>query len=124
MILKDEAGNSVIATRLANQINIEIKLRAEKWKRKVGTINLDTKTIVIHRERGKHLYLKTMSYGFNYRIIHDGRTFDKVLLKDEHGEYDIPKHVILNHGSILFHKEEGFEKQIFLPLTIIEKYKI
>ena len=124
IVLKDEVGNNITAIRQnSDMIQIELKLLSEKYSRKIGYVDTSSNTFVVKRERSKHLHYKSNSYGFNYRVIKDGKRFDKVMLHDEYGEYVIPKEVILNHGRFLFFKEEGFEKQIFLPLPMIEKYK-
>lgn len=124
MEIKDECGNAIITSHLEGQINIELKLMSERRSRKVGYVDTQKKIFVISRERDKHMHCKSNSYGFNHRIISAAKTFDTVRLIDSFGIYDIPKNIILSHGKFLFFKQQGFEKQIFLPLQIIEKFKI
>ena len=67
---------------------------------------------------------KNNSYGFNEHLIKTGKTFDKIKLIDDGGTYVFPKSEILEKGKYLFFKEQGFEKQLFLPLEEINKFKV
>lgn len=102
--------------------NVFLKL-GQKKQRRIGFIDRKKKTFVVTRNREKHLYRKTNSYGFNYHIISKAKTFDTILLKDEYGEYEFPVSKLLEHGKTVLHfAQQGFELQIFLPLEIIEMY--
>jgi hypothetical protein len=50
--------------------------------------------------------------------------FDFVELIDDFGAYKIPRGELLNNGTYLDFKQIGFERQIFLGLEIIQKYKV
>lgn len=120
-LVPDKNGNKLILTVKGN---VFLKLKNEKRKRKLGVINRAKKIFIIKRNRQKHLHRKTNSYGFNHHIISKAKTFDKILLKDEYGEYQFPISKILDHGKTFLHfMQKGFELQIFLPLEIIELHR-
>mgnify|MGYP003135346640 FL=1 len=122
MTLQDTEGNSIIATKVtANQINLYLNILGKS--KNIGWVDPINRVFRVKRKRAKHLLKKADSYGFNYHIVSTGQLFDYVLLTDEYGTYKIPKEVVLS-GKFLFFKQQGFEKQIFLTLTEIEKYDI
>jgi len=123
----DGQGNVIIAESLTpNQIVISLDLKGSKSKRplKIGEVNPETKCLEIEKKRKKHLFRKNNSYGFNYHILSTGKKFEYVLLTDEYGTYKVPVSVILAVGKFLYFKQEGFEKQIFMPIEQIEQYKL
>lgn len=114
----DKNGNKLIVTVSGN---VFLKLSTEKRHRRLGLIDRDKKLFIINRNREKHLHRKSNSYGFNHHLISKAKTFNKILLKDEFGEYQFPINKILDHGKTLMHyKQKGFELQIFLPIEVIE----
>lgn len=116
--MTDTQGNSI--TNLNGWVML--KLAAEKHSRKVGYLANDI--LRVERTRHKHLHRLSNSYGFNYEIISKAKRFTKVLLCDEFGQYMIPNEYILEHGGFLHFKTQGFEKQIFLKLEEINKFKL
>ena len=85
---------------------------------------MNDRYIELKRDRSKHLFRKNNSYGFNEYLIRASKTFDNVKLVDDTGTYVFPKTTILEKGSYLFFKQQGFEKQLFLQLDEIEKFKV
>lgn len=121
----DERGNyfSVESDQLMLVRSIFLNLSSENKSRQIGVLYVKDRCLQITRNRSKHLFKKTNSYGFNEHIIRTAILFDRVLLTDEFGVFDIPRSVILESGTYLDFKENGFEKQIFLALEIIQQYK-
>ena len=117
--IPDADGNEL---RIVDR-TILLKLASETKTRRIGLINSKNQ-LYIKRKRIIHLHYKSDSYGFNHYIIDNAKKFSSVLLIDERGRYLIPNRVILDEGKFLYFKQEGFERQIFLSLDIINQYKI
>ena len=123
-IFIDESGkNKIQTTNTPKTITIHLQLAGEAKKRKIGTITKSTKTISITRKRFKHLFVKANAYGFNAYILSNAKLFDKIKLKDELFEWKIPVKFILENGSYLMFKQQGFEKQLFVTMNQIEQFK-
>lgn len=106
-------------------IEIKLKLKKEKFARLLGYVKTSEKTLYCNRDSKKHLLVKADSYGFNYNLLNEAKRFDKVLLCiDKIDKYLIPKEFILSNGSFLWFKTEGFERQIFLKMAEIERFKV
>lgn len=114
--------DKVITNEKGNAIEIKLKLASEKHSRALGTVNIEEKTLYIKRQKSKHLLIKANAIGFNYSLIRDAKRFNKVLLMMDGEQYLIPNEHILEHGSFLWFKNEGFEKQIFLNMNEIHKF--
>lgn len=117
--MKDEFGNKI--TVRGDVIYLE--LAGRKTKRQIGTIMTGTKRLLVHRKRGVHLMQKKNSYGFNHFILKNATKFDKLLVKDEGGLYQIPVNEILENGTFSYFKQQGFERQIFYPLDKLIEYR-
>jgi hypothetical protein len=118
----DQEGNFFEIINDADTITIFLKLKKENKKREIGFINVPQSTLYITRNREKHLFRKNQSYGFNEYIISKATTFEYVRFNDEFISALIPRKVILEKGSYLHFKENGFERQLFLSLEEINKY--
>lgn len=121
--ISDEYGNNLYVHNNGVRILIFLKLKQEARKRRLGVINLDTKTFYVKRVRAKHLFNKNQSYGFNYKLLSEAKKFDKVRLQDDFNEWLIPVKYILDNGSFLHFKGEGFERQIFIELSSINEFE-
>lgn len=119
----DKEGNFFRVYQNDKVIVIKLCLAKENREREIGLVNIADKTLQIKRNRAKHLFNKNESYGFNEHIIKTGTTFDNVLLNDEIESWLIPKQYIEENGRYLFFKEQGFEKQLFVSLKEIDKFK-
>ena len=115
---KDLEGNSIL-----NKDNVLILNITKGEARKIGYLDDKSKTLHVKRKRKKHLFRKYNAYGFCYYLISQATRFDKILLQDEEGVYLIPNKVILEEGDFLYFKKIGYEKQIFLRLEEMSKYK-
>ena len=105
-------------------LKINLKLQSEKTQRLIGTVKMEDKTLILKRKKAKHLFRKNNSYGFNEYLIQNGQTFDKIMLADDDAVYLFPKSLVVEKGNYLYFKQEGFEKQIFLPLDELKEYQI
>ena len=114
-----------------NELSVEpngrvvLKLSSEKRSRNIGTIT--NRTLYVERCSLRHLHRKSNSYGFNYHLLKDFKTFGSVVVKVDGSEfYKIPKHVILEKGKIMFFKKTdtgSFEVQIFLNRNDLERFR-
>ena len=120
----DQYGNYFITQRTENSILIQLQLANENRVRNIGIVNRHDKFIEIIRDKSRHLFRKGNAYGFNEHLIKTAKTFDNVKLIDGDGVYLLPKSVILEKGRYMFFKEQGFEKQLFLDMDIINGFKI
>lgn len=120
----DEHGNYFEVEEIKGWLIVGLKLESNVKIREIGKVNLKEKFIEIKRNKEKHLFRKNNSYGFNEYLIKTSKTFDNVKLIDDNGTYVFPKNTILEKGKYLFFKEQGFEKQLFLPLEEINKFKV
>lgn len=124
----DADGNSLLIMQTDNIIKLYLKLKAEARKRMIGFVNVNTKTLYVERQRGKHLFRKLNAYGFCYHIIKDAKKFNQIRLKDETGEWLIPTSFILDKENeekkyLHFKGKGGFELQVFTPLDSIEQFR-
>ena len=91
----------------------------------VGTITKSTRTIEIRRKMSVHLFRMANAYGFNEYILKNSKTFDWIRLRDDAGnDWKIPKQFIIDNGKYLNFKEQGFELQLFVPLEMLEPYRV
>lgn len=103
---------------------ITLHLNGSRKGRNIGRVRLADRTLEITRNREKHLMKKGKAYGFNEYVMRTAKTFDTIELHDDYGTYVFPRQLILDRGSYLHFKEEGFEKQLFLPLFLIQSFKV
>jgi hypothetical protein len=103
---------------------ITLHLKGSRTGRNIGRVRLADRVLEVVRNRDKHLLRKAKSYGFNEYVMRTAKTFDNIELQDDYGTYVIPRQLILNMGSYLHFKEEGFERQLFVPLYIITNHKV
>lgn len=122
--ISDESGNLVVIRDNKVRLILSLKLASETKKRRIGIVNLARKTFEVKRKRDKHLFRKSLSYGFNHKILSDAKLFDTIRLSDEHQEWVIPKSYILENGHFLHFKSAGgFERQIFIELVKISQFE-
>jgi|JI10StandDraft_1071094.scaffolds.fasta_scaffold112455_1 translation elongation factor P/translation initiation factor 5A len=124
MFYMDDMENYLRIKSNDKLVQISLKLKSEKKLRRIGTVTKSTKTIDIKRKRGKHLHIKSNSYGFNYEVLNNKKSFDTVRLSDEISDWKIPLDFIMKNGKFLYFLQQGFEKQIFVTLEQIEPYRV
>lgn len=110
----------------SNDKLIIVKLLLKNMKpRMIGTVTKSTRTIEMKRKRGKHLHYMSNSYGFNDYILRKQTTFDWVRLSDDLGNnWKIPVSYILEKGTYLEFKQQGFELQRFVSLENLEQFRV
>jgi len=98
---------------------------AKGGHRKLGVIDPKQRVFAIKRERGEHLFRKFNAYGFNHHFFSTpSAVFDKILLEDEYGKYVFPvKEIINDHSTYLHFLGQKFERQVFLPLEVMERFR-
>ena len=121
--VSDEYGNNIILHNNDARMVVYLKLKSESKKRRLGIINFATRTLYVKRNSAKHLFRKDSSYGFNHKLLSETKKFDSVRLQDENSEWLIPVKFILDNGSFLHFKADGFERQIFIQLNKIYDFK-
>ena len=123
--LQDNDGNALIVRDCTpHQIKLSLQLSKEKRERTIGEINPELKILYLKRKRDRHLHYKSNSYGFNYHVLSTGQRFNDIVIIDEFGTFKIPKSHLIEKSKFLFFKQKGFERQIFLPLDEMNKFKI
>jgi len=123
----DSDGNKIIATNDGETITLQLKLKSEIRIRKLGVIDIEKGYFYVERSRENHLFLKNESYGFNYGVLEKAKTFEYVCLfeRDNTGSWKIPVSYIMdekNH-NIFYFKGKGFERQVFLPIALMEPFR-
>lgn len=122
-ILTDDVGNKLKIMRGTRTIIIKLILKGETRERNIGTVDVNKKELLVSRIRSKHLHIKSNSYGFNYYLLSAAKTFNTVRITDGVEQYVVPLKELIDNGKFLYFKQQGFEKQIFVPLAVLEKYK-
>jgi hypothetical protein len=107
---------------------IKLQLASEPHPRKIGILNEALNILQVIREPNKHLFRKNNSYGFNETILRTATKFTHIELLEKNGtillaKYLIPIKIILEQGTYLNFKGQGFEVQIFLRIETIKQYK-
>jgi hypothetical protein len=124
---KDYTGNELRVYRDSTApevLDIRLYVKAKKEERKLGLVDKEKRTLYISRDRSKHLLTSNNSYGFNYLLLNEAKTFDIVLIRDSVSAFRVPRSVLLNKGEFLFFKTQGFEKQIFVPLSVLDSFSV
>jgi hypothetical protein len=123
----DKDGNYFVVKPSHNCLTIYLHLANENKQREIGVVYTVSKVFHIRRNPEKHIFKKNQSYGFNEYVIKTAKKFDKIHLLEEGengNQYLFPKDFVLEKGSYLHFKNEGFEKQLFVTLKDLEPYKV
>lgn len=99
---------------------VYLKLTKENKSRLLGKFR--NSTFYTKREKEKHLFRNANSYGFSIGVLEQLNP-EFIELYEGDAVYRFPVNVLRQFGDYLHFKEEGFEKQLFLALPIIEKYR-
>jgi hypothetical protein len=122
-IVEDSFGNGIIVRRGGNTLRLSIRLANNPKERKIGDIDMPTRTLTVTRNRAKHLLQKGNAYGLNHKLLAEATRFDTVRIVDDFGRWDIPREYILENGKFLLFAKQGFELQIFISLEQIQQFK-
>ena len=126
----DKFGNLFIVNRSnvysQRYIDLYLKLINEKYRRHIGSINVNNAQLHIHRSKKKHLLNKANAYGFNYYVLSEGTTFEDVVSHEEETEkiFKVNKKFLLSSAFFLHFKEQGFERQVFISREWLEHYEV
>jgi len=109
----------------SHQIFLKLKQKPKRLLADIHKYN-GKMYLVITRERMKHLFRQNESYGFNNTMLKSCLcvNIDTIILRDDYGVYMFPISVIFDKGEFMYFKQDGFERQVFLKLDEINKYKI
>jgi hypothetical protein len=124
----DGFGNKMIITQDSSTapwlFEVILYIHAEKKNKTIGRLDAKDRIIYLKREKAKHLHFISQSYGFNHMLLTEGLVFDTIQLTDDNGTYKFDKSVISENGTFIFFKQQGFERQLFVPIITIQKYSI
>lgn len=126
----DKFGNRLIIERSKvhsqQYIDLYLKLPTEKYRRGIGTINVNNAQLHLHRSNKKHILHKANAYGFNHYILSEGTTFEDVVIHEEETSkiFMVNKKFILSSGMFLHFKEQGFERQLFISREWLAHYEV
>lgn len=122
--IDDQAMNNLLIRQNEKTIVVYLQLHGERRSRKIGVVTKSTRTLSVRREREQHLFRKGNAYGFNEYVIRNQTSFTHISLFDGVEHWKIPVEFILSNGTYLNFKEKGYERQLFVTLEQIEKFKI
>ena len=110
-----------------NKIFIQV---SDKW-RQIGELEgMQTIVLKIRRNRDSHLMRVWNAYGFAKDVIDRGDWFEYVFIDEEvpleNGNFEknlylIPRTDIVLEGRV--YETEGFERQYFVPIELLKRYK-
>jgi len=117
----DENGNQLA---IDDFDRIYLHLNGSK-KRQIGMLkdgksNKFRNKLVYHKQNMKekvHVFRKNTSWGLHWGLIESLPDDAYVVIDSDVARYSVQVEVIKNIGDFLWFKTEGFERQIFLPLT-------
>lgn len=126
----DESGNRLYMRIFSDEhhydtsATIHLKLAGAKSTRQLGYIDLTTKTFFCKRDTTKHYHYNTKSFGFNYTLLSDTMLgIKKVVVEIDNKEIlSFPISLLESRGRFLNFKQQGFELQKFLELSIIREH--
>jgi hypothetical protein len=124
----DRDGNMLIVEEepVYGNRKIYLHLTTEKGPRLLGEVDRQNQTLLVKRNRSKHLHHQMNAYGFNYALIHDAKMFNQVLVEEEFAgdkyRYLIPTSIIMEWSTVKNFKQDGFEIQYFLRFEYFNKF--
>ncbi len=112
MIINDDAGNSL---SLEGE---KIFLSTKKERRMIGEL-IDSKGMRAYRKKvtRNHIFNQNDSWGICYAVLDFLEDEDVIALFyiAQKKCYSLTKAQVLEKGSFLWFKKEGFERQLFIP---------
>lgn len=93
-----------------------------KWNT-IGTLDDNNNMLIIYRSKDKHLMRMLNGYGLSEEALNSG-WFDKVVINEnDNGRfYLIPVEDFLSRG--IPYNAQGYEKQVVMPLALLEEYDL
>jgi hypothetical protein len=120
----NETNNKIHIQSTDKTAVIFLELESESKKRKIGVVTKSTKTLSIKRDRGLHLFRNGNAYGFNEYILKEAKIFDTISLRDNIHSWKVPVKFILENGTYMNFKQQGFELQLFVTLAQLEQFRV
>lgn len=124
VITDDKDHSKIITYHWDDIVEIRFAKALENKEKLIGIVDKTNRVLNVKRIRSRHLFQKTMAYGFNYYILKNAKLFDKVHLKDDKDEWIVPVQFILDKGDFKHFKNNGnFELQKFVTLIDLTPYE-
>jgi hypothetical protein len=116
---KDRDGNVLYVTGT----DIKLYIKSENRHRNIAAFNPEERVIYITRKE-KHKHIKSNSYGFNEALLNQSVTSTHIIFRCPEGIFKIPIKFIQDNGNYLHFAKQGFELQLFIPLEIMEEFRM
>lgn len=114
----DSVGNKLIATPVGGMLQVGLKLANESRVRDLGKLlKRDNKIVYTKYVDEKNIFRKANAWGLNYKILSTLPDDASIELHSKTKSYTISVSEAKKNGKFLFFKEQGFEKQWFIPLN-------
>ena len=117
--------DGISASVFVTQGKAFIKLRSEKRPKLIGFMGGHRGNVLImQRSEERHMMQRIRGYGFNVCLLEKfliPKGLSVGLEIDGKYKYALDPKLIMEHGSYLHFKNQGFELQIFLSLENIEQ---
>ena len=112
--ITDQAKNSLQAE---NDGTLYLALASEKRRRGIGQlIKKSGKTHYLKKVREEHRFRKTDSWGIHWEVMNKLDEESYIGVRTELGIYRIKVSEAKEKGEFLWFKNEGFERQFFIPV--------
>lgn len=113
----DTVGNKLTATLINGTLQLGLKLVSESRTRDLGKlVKRSNKIFYTKYVDEKNIFRKANAWGLNHKILSTLPEDAVVELSSKTKKYNISVKEALSKGKFLFFKEQGFEKQYFIPL--------
>lgn len=121
---KDEEDNLIYIREVDNVVQISLKLKGDKFERKIAKVIRAHRIIKFVRKREKHLIRRRGGYALNRWVLENGQAFDHVIIEDNYDTWKIPLKDVLERGERFQVKVGGFEAQLLLTLEKLTEYEL
>ena len=127
---QDKQGNQLLVRGFYDEnkqwtnASVHLKLAKMSKPRLLGYVDVQEAVFHVVRDTAKHYHYKTKGFGFNWEILTSNLIDIKTIsLKvDENTLYVFPKSLLIDYGTFLNFKQQGFELQRFLRLDLIKRH--
>jgi hypothetical protein len=120
--VKDEDNNRVYTEHKGSWLAVMLEMRNKPAKQ---IAKLTTDSLLIKKDRNKHLFRRNNSYGLNRLLLTNlPSDITTVIISDEKGVYKIPLQTILKDPETINFDLQGYEPQVLVKIDLIEKFKV
>jgi hypothetical protein len=123
--MQSKYNSSLRLIQLQQQKKIKVVLSLSSGERVIGLLDLTGKEgiFLTHKTRA-HLFRKTNSLGINHQLLTSTKIKFKWIVIDYEGDKLVTtRQYFLTKGKVLKFGQQGFELQVFLPLSDFGKDK-